>query len=309
MFPSVMQMAAKALEKDPVVALTYGFSGCGKTVDLGYSFPNALFIGAPGALVSIEKVCGYKPIRVQAATIMDVTKIIEQVSGHFSAVVVDDFSFLAEQTFSILEKKYNGYRLWGELREAALQFRDKSRFCGVHVLLNAWEQAPKVNQQGHKVRGGPQLSGKLPESIPALCDIVLRAMPEPRRRPWPVAYRCIPADPSYVMKDRYNIANVCDPAPMNLGEILRAAGVHVERSEDMPDQEEKVEAIASLIVSGDPSTDAEAANEVYTKLLESGASVHTARWTLRDAMDRAVIRRSLSRAHSVFVDTTQPAVL
>jgi hypothetical protein len=292
---------------ESIVVMTYGPSGVGKTTDQGYSFPRALFAAAPGALTSIESVCGYLPATVQVATIEDATKLIKEVSGKFSWLVIDDFSFMAEQTFSRMEKKKSGFKLWGALRDVALQFRDTARYANVSVVMNAWEQAPKTAFNGGKVRGGPMLSGRLPEQIPAMCDLVLRASHDLSRQPWPAVYRCA-LDPSWVMKDRFNVASAADPCPMNVAEILRAAGVPVPRHPDLPEQEEVVAALADVFVGLDGFA-AAAANEFYTKLLNSGMAVKVARWTLRDALDRAEIQKALSAAQSTFIDVSNPALL
>lgn len=283
---------------------TYGPSGIGKTTDAGYSFPTALFLAAPGALNSIESVCGYSPARLAVNTIEEATAVIDKVGEgkKYKTVVIDDFSFMAEQTFSALEAnpKYKGFALWGRMRDIALEFRDKSRYAGVNVVLNCWEQPPKTKENGQMARGGPQLSGKLPEQIPALCDLVLRVTHDKKRKPWGAVYRCAP-DPAYVMKDRFNIAAQIDPAPMNLAELLRASGIRIDRHPDIKDQEETVEKIASML-SGKIADDAPIVNEVYTKLLEKGVPATHAKWTLRDALDRAVIRRELDTKASMFFD-------
>jgi hypothetical protein len=301
MNPNTVSFAVTSPSAEPFVACTYGPSGIGKTTDMGYSFPRALFLAAPGSLSSIQTVCGYIPERVTVNTIPEATALIEKVgqSRDFDTIVIDDFSFMAEQTFAMLETKYSGFRIWGEMRNAALAFRDKSRYCGVNVALNCWEQPPKTKPDGSRVRGGPQLSGKLPEQIPALCDVVLRGVHEPHRRPWPAAYRCS-ADPNYVMKDRFNIATLADPAPMNLAEILRAAGHVIPRHPSYEEQEAQVEKISSSL-SGNVKDDTALCNEIYTKLIEGGKTVAQARWTLRDALDRAVIRRSLTTAANTFL--------
>jgi hypothetical protein len=285
--------------EQPVVICTYGPSGIGKSTDMGYSFPNALFIAAPGALNSVHSLCGYTPKSTWVNTISDATELIQAAAGKFHTVVIDDFSFLAEQTFSALEKKYNGFRLWGELRDAALRFRDTSRMSGVNVIMNCWEQAPKNKPDGSRVRGGPMLSGRLPEQIPALCDVVLRAVHEPRNQPWPAVYRCNP-DPNFVMKDRFHTASVADPAPMNLGEILRSSGLNVPRHPAMNGQEQEVAAISSSL-TGVVKDDTALINEVYTSLVANGQAVAKARWTLRDALDRAVLRRAKAQAEGTFL--------
>ena len=288
------------MDRDPVVVCTYGPSGVGKTTDQGYSFPRALFVAAPGALTSLQTVCGYTPATTHVKTLAEATALVKRVSKEYNAVVIDDFSFVAEQTFAVLEKKYNGFRLWGELRDQALEFRDVARYAGVDVILNCWEQGPKNKPDGSRVRGGPMLSGRLPEQIPAMCDIVLRASHDSQRKPWPAVYRCS-NDPSYVMKDRFNVASVVDPAPMNLAEILRAAGVTIERHPAIEGMEEYVEAFCqAMMPEKNPILKA---NELYQVLLGEGVPVPAARWILRDAMDRCTIRKARNAAHSTFIDT------
>jgi hypothetical protein len=102
------------------------------------------------------------------------------------------------------------------------------------------------------------------------------------------------------MKDRLNIVPRLDPAPMNLAEILRASGHEVDRREDMPDLEKRVQDI-SLTFTGEVSKDIILANQIYSKLVESGVSDTEATWTLRDALDRAVIRKGLAAAKSTFI--------
>ena len=286
---------------DPVVVLTYGPSGVGKTVDNGFSFPRALFMAAPGALNSIETTCGYRPERVPVKDIATATEILGKVSKKFDTVVIDDFSFMAEQSFAILEDRFKGFTLWGELRKLVLKLRDASRDAGVNVILNAWEQGPKKNAKGERVRGGPKLSGNLPEAMPAMCDIVLRAMHNPGRQPWPVVYHCS-ADPNWVLKDRFNVVPQLQSAPMNLGEILRAAKVPVHRHPDYTGQEEQVAKIAASL-TGDPSADIKLANATFAKLRETQTHAR-AYWTLRDAMDRAVIRVGLEEASNTFISTS-----
>lgn len=291
---------ARPKKRESIVVCTYGPSGVGKTTDQGFSFPRALFVAAPGALTSISTVCGYSPATTFVKTIEDATKLIRDVSRDFDAVVIDDFSFLAEQTLSVLEKKYKGFALWGELRDTALEFRDTARFAGVDVIINCWETPPKALPSG-KIRGGPMLSGKLPEQIPALCDIVLRASHDPNRKPWPAVYRCS-NDPSYIMKDRFNVATVIDPAPMNLAELLRAARIDIDRHPSFEQQEEMVEMIAQNIVAHHPGEQVKIINEYFIKLKEAGVSIPFARWTLRDALDRATIRNALDKANNSFID-------
>ncbi len=289
------------------VILTYGPSGVGKTTDQGYSFPRALFAAAPGALHSVQSVCGYMPATTQVDTIEGATKLIKEVAGKFDWLVIDDFSFMAEQTFSRLERKYTGFKVWGALRDVALEFRDTARYAKVSVVMNAWEQGPKTKHNGQQVRGGPQLSGSLPEQIPAMCDVVLRAGHDLRRQPWPAVYRCT-FDPSWVMKDRFDVASRIDPCPMNLAEILRSSGLEVPRHPDLPDQEEVVSALAEHFGALEGFA-AVTANEFYAKLRASGMTPTVAKWTLRDALDRAEIQKALTLAGDTFIHTDNTALL
>tara|TARA_Y100000296_G_C5013660_1_gene176384 strand:+ start:95 stop:517 length:423 start_codon:yes stop_codon:yes gene_type:complete len=140
-----------------------------------------------------------------------------------------------------------------------------------------------------------------------MCDLVLRAAHDLSRQPWPAVYRCT-LDPSWVMKDRFNVACMSDPAPMNLAEILRAAGVEVPRHPELPEQEEVVSALAGRFGCMNGSA-AGAANEFYGKLLSSGMSVTAARWTLRDALDRTEIQRAVQEAQSTFINVSNDALL
>ncbi len=289
------------------VVLTYGPSGVGKTTDQGFSFPRALFAAAPGALNSIQHVCGYMPATAQVDTIEAATKLIKDVSGKYAWLVIDDFSFMAEQTFSKLEERLSGFKMWGRLRDVALEFRDTARYAKVNVVMNCWEQSAKTAHNGSYVRGGPRLSGNLPEQIPAMCDIVLRACHDLKRQPWSAVYHC-KLDPSWVMKDRFHVATACHPAPMNLAEILRAGGTDIPRHPDLPEQEEMVEALAGHFAGLDGFA-AVTANEFYAKLRASGMTPRIAKWTLRDALDRAKIRRAVQAAEDTFIDTTSNALL
>ena len=294
--------------REPVLALSYGPSGIGKTTDSGLSFPNALFIAAPGALQSIRNVAGYEPLVETAVTIPDVTKLINTIGSYkakgqdtkIDAIVADDFSYLAEQTFAQLEKKFNGFRLWGELRDAIIDFRNASRFAKVHIIVNCWEQAPKDKPGGARVKGGPMLSGNLPEQVPAMFDMVLRCGLDPMRKPWPGIYQCV-ADPNYTMKDRLNIATVCHPAPMNMAELIRAADYTVSRHPDLHWQEEIVEKIAQQMLAEGAGRDKDIANACYTDLVKNGVRPPHARWTLRDALDRTVIRRAKASKDAQFL--------
>lgn len=95
---------------------------------------------------------------------------------------------------------------------------------------------------------------------------------------------------------------------MNLAEILRAAGLKISRHKDLGWQEEVVEQVAQKIIAEGnkternmPPPDIMIANEFYRHLLQRGIDHRIARWTLRDAMDRAIIRRGIAATQQQFI--------
>lgn len=296
---------------EPPFIIVYGDSGTGKTTDMGYSFPGAVFAAAPGALTSIRSTCGYSPKRVEAKTIMDLRKGLAGWAKNYRWLVVDDFSMIADQTGFALQDS-NGYRdarqKYGALAEEALRLRNEARYLGIGVALNCWSTNARdiwdTDARGNKlkktnfIKGGPQLPGqKLAEAFPGACDLVLRVAHQPLRRPWPQVYVCGP-DKDWVQKDRFNVLG--PESPMNIAEILRFAASQgflnypVPRLAGAESQEEKVAQIAEALVKSGPAQDQAIANTVYQQLRGNGTSQEclVARWTVRDAIDRAHLTRA-----------------
>jgi hypothetical protein len=284
--------------KDPVFGLSYAPSSYGKTVDAGYAFPNALFVCKKGGTKSVASVCGFAPATLPHSTLDDATRALHAHSKDFDAIVIDEFDFLVEDTFRALEKRFSGFKLFGELRKSILTFRNVARDCGTHVWLTSLEKGPKLRDDGTKVRGGPALTGDLPEKVPAMCDLVVRGSRDPLRRPWPGIYRLDVNSTDWVGKDRDN--GTPDPAPMNLGEILRLNGYEISRHPSVPWQEQFVEAIATEMIGAGESEDTEIVKKWFAQLLGKGIEPHFARWTVRDAWDRAVLRRAKAARQSSF---------
>ncbi len=278
------------------------------TTDCIYSFPSAVFIALRAALKPSESVVGISlPDEniLNVNTVPDATKAIKAIAARKGAkppaVVVDDFSLLCEQTMSVLEQKLSGFKLWGALRDEVLEFRDACRQGGMHVVVNAHENAPRT-VNGAYIRGGPRLPGRLPEDFPAACDLVLRAVPDPMRPGWKVAYRCTETDPAYITGDRHGVTP--DMAPMNLAEILRSAGYRLPRAPGMEWLEEVVEGIAMSLLER-PSEETAILTNVTKYVIgqrypnfaeftvrERERALLPVRWAIRDGRDRAVLRRA-----------------
>ena len=267
----------------------YGKSGLGKTSDVGSAYPGGLFIASEGAVSSIQSWYGVSVARTQVPTLMELNKNFPAwiKAGKYTALVIDEFDFLAEETMSALEKRVTGFKLFGALRnEIALTARI-ARDASLPVIFTALEKPPKVREDGTKILGGPSLTGDLPEKLPGMADLVLRATKDPLRKPWPVIYTP-DGGVDYVAKDRYSV--VPNPSPLNLGEILRAGGFAVPRIH--PWQEERVVELYNALIQGEAKNDAAVIGPYYQYLLSAGLPPQAARWTVRDGWDRTLLMRA-----------------
>ena len=274
----------------PVFGLSYGPSSYGKTADAGLAFPTALFFVRKGGLKSITALGGFMPHSVEVSDLDDAAKVLRENQGKYPAFVFDEFDFLVEDTFRKYERRFSGYKLFGELKRAVLNFRNDVRETPGHVWLTALEKGPKLKDDGTKIRGGPALTGDLPEKLPAMCDLVLRASRDPMRRPWAGIYRLDVNSSDWVGKDRDN--GTPDPAPMNVGEILRFNGYDLPRLPSLPWQEGVVAGIHAKLIDVEEEQEPEIAQEWYAKLIGQGIGPQAARWTVRDALDRTLLHRA-----------------
>ncbi len=302
--------------KDAVFGGTYGVSKTGKTTDNLYSFPGGFYLAPPGALKPSVNVVGFAVPDEHCydpKSVPDATAKLKEIAkkGRHKSAVVDDFSMLCELSLALLEASgKSGWKLWGALADEVLEFRDTGRRLGIHVFVNMHERAPAI-VNGVAQRGGPKLPGKLPESFPAACDVILRATPGSSsfgtKLGWGNVYRCNPNDPAWVTGDRHCVTP--DNAPMNIGEILRAAGYEIPRAPGMEWMDKAVESMAAVLLQGGPSQDGNnlklMAPELgafmltlpqYASIKDSYAGMEIiglhARWAIRDAVDRTILQRA-----------------
>jgi hypothetical protein len=135
--------------------------------------------------------------------------------------------------------------------------------------------------------------------VPTVCDIVLRAAPDPSRRGWHACYRCTIDDPNWVSKDRHGVTP--DKAPMNLGEILRMAGYDLPRAPWMDWQEGYVGELAQALLEAPPGQDKAILNGAIESLRGSSIDDLAIRWTLRDAVDRVSLTRAKANVFGLYV--------
>jgi hypothetical protein len=301
--------------RDPSFDLVYGASKLGKTTDVIYSCPCAFFLAPPGALKPSVNVVGhdipaehcFDPKSVPEAT-NKLKEIASKKCSHcgqmFREAAVDDFSLLTELSFAKLEARgLSGWKLWGALQDEVLDFRDTARRLGIHVIMNCHEQGAKM-VNGLAQRGGPKLPGRLPESLPAGCDMVLRAAAGgtgigTTKLGWAGVYKCNPNDPGYVTGDRHGVTP--DTAPMNIGEILRAAGYEIRRAPGLEWMDGAVQTIAEVLWKSGPGGDASNLRDGAQWLMQNGIDngLHM-RWVIRDAYDRVVIARARANPLAMF---------
>lgn len=262
----------------------------GKTSDIIYAFPDALFIAAPGALNPAVSVVGIEQLRlvIDAETIQDVTSLLIRYGKKVRAIVVDDFSVIADETIRRSEKKKNGWKFWANMRNLLLDLRGAARDAGCHIVFNCHERPAGTAKNGMTRRGGPKLPGQMPEDFPALADLVLRARYDPSRIGWPYAYSAGP-DPDWIVGDRYDV--VKNAAPMNLGEILRAAGYDIPRPKGLEWIEPGVEGLSAVLAPLGVVEERATVKAAAERLSTAQKDPRHIAWLLRDAVDRAALRR------------------
>lgn len=297
----------------PPFVLVYGASGCGKTTDMIFSFPRCLFLAAPGALKS-AKLAGYEPSSMPVDTFQDVTALLPQVRElGYAGVVIDDASFLAENTVSAAQAVKRGFDVWNTVRDVVLDFRAQARKLDLLVALNCWETDIKLKdttpkerdgtkKQGveentfARMRGGPLLPMNLRESLSAMCDNVFRAIPPletARGNLWQGKY-LTRGNEDWIGKNRD--ANTPDEAPMNLGEILRLAGYPLPYYEDWMGEE------VTRIADSRPEAkeDKKYFEAAFQELIGRDADPKIASWIVRDAYHRTQLLRSQEKRWSTF---------
>ena len=68
------------MSKAPPFICIFGQSGIGKTTDMGFAFPHALFLANAGATKSVVSTCGYQPREQVVHTVAEATHIVHQMS-------------------------------------------------------------------------------------------------------------------------------------------------------------------------------------------------------------------------------------
>lgn len=292
-----------AVPVDPAVVWIYSPFGRGKSAATVAAFPLGAYVVQRNAIVSAPAVLGWKPFEIRSYDLMQIIDVIIPLAKRagYNAISIDDFSFIAEALVQQLGG--SGWQFWQALRALLLRFRQAARDAGIHVVINSHETGPH-DHKGRFIRGGPKLPMReVTEDLPALFDVILRVGTEPQyaqQYGWPACFKCDPNDTNWISKDRFNVCG--STTPLNLGEILRAAGYAgdhphaLRRAPGLEWQDGIVEWAAQMIQGGQPDTQvfgqvAQYAQQAYTPPSPELFAKHLV-WTLNDVRARVHLRKN-----------------
>jgi AAA domain len=280
--------------RDPSFSMLYGDLKHGKTADALAAFPTAVYVAAPGALGAAESPWGFpQPKAEDLGSFKEAGEFASKLPAGTIALVVDDATLIADRTAIHYRdvKHLGGFDLWGAVVNTAIKMRDTLRRKGCHVVMTA-HSTPPYMEQGARQRGGPAFQGQARKKIPAAADLLLRAEERAGGGPgWPIIYRCGP-HPDYLQGSRYNTP---DPAPMNLGEILRAAGFVIPRAKGFEWLDKVADGLANALLEPGVISTPEQVKTILARvhagvLKKFSKDPRHADWALRDGYDRAVLR-------------------
>lgn len=292
---------------ESLLVIVYGDYGVGKTVDSVYAAPESIFIAERMAVQAPARaVCGID-IPNDHIVIPDglpsMLNAIKAYAGKVASIVVDDFSLIAQQMFTQLEKQgLKGFDLYGAFRAQMFDFRMEARRAKMHVFVNAHDGVPHLNELTRRmIKGGPKLPGQAQEEIVGIFDSAFRAvLSDARPVGWPAEFH-VKDDAQRESKDRLNV--VLGVAPANLGEVLRARGYGLPRRKELLWLDEAVSLYADALEAWALSTkegvgallNRAATGKVIAQIRADVAQKYTQKvewqnWLLRDVYDRVIIR-------------------
>jgi len=293
-----------------VMATVFGKPKQKKTSDALATFPTALFLGVPSAVTLVaQNELGFTP-SVHPDSPKNLPDLVALLSAmaktgsalQYGAVVIDDTSHLCQR--SMLEwaeeaptgrsgKKDRFYQ-YQQLNQHLLQIAHLSRHLGVHLLMTFHERMPGTNADGRFCPGGPDVpSRNQVETLPAWCDINVRAMVDPNYPdPWfPSIYYCDPTDPEWVTGDRTGVCS--EKTPGNLREIMRASesNYKLSRLQGLEWQDEVAEIVAQAMISGTTVQDA-----IHAAVSGRTDNPLHLRWACQDGIARGVLAQQSSQS-------------
>jgi len=285
-------------------AITYGPSGCGKTLAAIRAFPEALCIAPKGA----TKCAAYLGVTPKTTTPSNVGEIVTTLRSKevrkYPAIIVDDFSIIADQELQRCKTKFKGWSAFDQFNQRVYELRDAAREADCPVIFTMHQQPPKEVSNEHGTRhipGAPLIPGwQLPEKLPAMADFVARVVYTGESLgSWPYVYQTGP-DPAYVTKDRLGISP--PTFPLNLRVLLLAAGYDLPRPKGLQWMDKIVTGLTPKLQPILQEKNKEELRTLLTKCFQQLSSKYQQphiRWALMDAIDTA----TLNLHQSTLVDT------
>jgi hypothetical protein len=291
---------------EPAIIVVYGDSGRGKSVDALYTVPDALYLTpAPGGLAAAIRLTGIKPREQRVNTIEHACKVLRDTHG-IHAVVLDDFSVLAERThLSFDSTGHGGWDVWKRLQRSVMALREVCIDRGLTLVMNAHVSPPKTDDGGNSIPGGPKMPSKaMTMALPHVATLVLRAESDAfiAAPQWPGRYACDPTNAQWVTKDRYVVIQN-GKAPQNVREILWAAKAHGHdvvvppRAKGLEALDDLTESLSQGLARGTLSNAQDARKAIATQ--RGKFPPHVLHWAWRDGL----ARHALANA-DLFADLT-----
>ena len=305
---SAAQMnAVEWFQRQSIAVALYGAPKLGKTTDMLYAFAEgAHWFADAQALWPSSPIVGFMPTmdRISPSVDLDttLTEIRKIKRGSVRVIVIDDASLQAANT----ERKYRDmkmdtFAMWTKLDQTFNAIIQEARNIGASVVFSGHE-SPADPKKG-KMLGTFQLpSQRMSNSLPAVCSIVLRAVPDMMRKNPGSAY-VAGADgraTGWITGDRTHVVRA--QAPLNIAEILRASGIPAPRPAQY---EAAIESAVSQsfdwVMSG--ANRREVVSYVHGAICQPhGWTDPMIRWYLRDLRDRQEIRSQPSTLSSMLAD-------
>lgn len=296
--------------QDPPAILVSGESGLGKTIAGLKAFGDgAVVLQMPGGSRGWNRVLGLPEKQLRTKEVADLRAAraeIRKIRKWNSAVragkvkgrvvwaaVVDDLTLLAHAEMRRLRNEISradNFFFHEQLKSAIHGFAHECRFAGLFLYANAHLRRPD-----DKGPGGPAMPvASLVPAVPHIFDTSVIALGEDDRKPWPTVLHCYSPGSLYTCKDRHHIFR--DPSPMNIRELLNAAGYRIPRMPGMEWQDRVAEELAGQLLNAGSEWGA-LFPTIWAKrmsvLAEKSAPPQTVlrwRWALEDGRDRHEIQ-------------------
>ena len=304
-----------------VMATVYGKPKQKKTSDALAAFPTALFLGVPSAITLVaQNELGFTPSvhPTSPKNLPELVALLRNLADTgsaipYGAVVIDDTSHLCQQSMfewvndapTGRSGKKDRFFPYQQLNSHLLELAHLSRYLGVHLVMTFHERTPGTNAEGRFCPGGPDVpSRNQVETLPAWCDINVRAMVDPTYPdPWfPSIYYCDPTDPDWVTGDRTGVCSAKTPG--NLREIMRASesNYRLDRLDGFDWQDEVADSVAQAMSSGVMVQDAIQAAVAGRK----DNPLHL-RWACQDGIARGVLAQQAKQSLFDFSEVEESA--